>query len=255
MNDTGMQKKITENDILASLESAISSYNTRDFESIAKQSLAKAKSPRRRKLAVREIETPIGLAKEISENLIEKAKQLSNEAHMIEDIISAEIISEEKEIGIKKQVKKKVEKVKRQVSRSRKGEGRRMIRRQLEKINFITPVAKLVHGFGSKYHRQLFTVSLSVAMLVFVGFSTYITYAYVAGGSDLVEKVGNHVILPAGETPKVYIVQSERSEIFQNPLFKGIQVGDNVLSYSNAKKVIIYRGSEDRVVNIVDTTQ
>lgn len=106
------------------------------------------------------------------------------------------------------------------------------------------------------YKKQIMTSALSIIMLGFVVFSSYIAYAYVAASSlDVVSKVSEHVVVPVGETPKVYIIQSEKSEIFQNPLFKGIQVGDNVLSYTNSNKVIIYRAAEDKIVNIVNTTQ
>lgn len=112
-----------------------------------------------------------------------------------------------------------------------------------------------VGQFISKYNRQFLTTGLVMIMLGFVTYSTYIAYAYMSGANDdVVTKVGRLVVLP-NETPKVYIVQSDKSEIFQNPLFTGIAIGDNVLSYSEAGKVIIYRGSEDKVVNIVNTGQ
>jgi hypothetical protein len=109
---------------------------------------------------------------------------------------------------------------------------------------------------SKKYGRFLLNTMLSLTMFGFVALSGYVAYAYVAGNNaDIVGKVGNHIVLPTGETPKVYIIQSEKSEVFQNPLFKGIEVGDNVLNYSNAGKVIIYRSSEDKVVNVISTSE
>jgi hypothetical protein len=60
------------------------------------------------------------------------------------------------------------------------------------------------------------------------------------------------VLLPEGEQPKVYIIQSEKADLFTNPLFVGIKVGDNVLTYTKAGKVVIYRSGEDKIVNIVN---
>ncbi len=104
--------------------------------------------------------------------------------------------------------------------------------------------------------RGLGTVALALMMLFFVSVTTYVTYAYVtANNNDLVNNVARHIVLPEKDTPKVYIVQSEKADIFQNPSFKGIKVGDNVLTYTKSGKVIIYRSSEDKIVNIVNLNQ
>ena len=106
------------------------------------------------------------------------------------------------------------------------------------------------------YRKELTTMSLAICMVLLVSYSSYIAYAYMAGGNnDIVAKVSSHMILPTNETPKVYIIQSDKSEIFQNPTFKGIQVGDNVLSYTNNGKIIIYRSKEDKIVNVVSTAE
>ncbi len=110
--------------------------------------------------------------------------------------------------------------------------------------------------FLTTYKRHLVTTSLYLSLFIFVGLSTYAAYAYIAvGNTDIVQKVSAHVLLPFNETPKVYIIQSEKSEIFQNPLFKGIEVGDNVLSYVAAGKVYIYRSSLDKIINVVSASQ
>jgi hypothetical protein len=97
------------------------------------------------------------------------------------------------------------------------------------------------------------TGALVVMMLGFVTATTYVTYAYVTSGdADLIGNVAKHVLLPEGEQPKVYIIQSEKADLFTNPLFVGIKVGDNVLTYTKAGKVVIYRSGEDKIVNIVN---
>ena len=200
--------QINESDILTSLESAISSYNTKNFEQITRASIAKSKAPSRAKknLAIARVE-------EIPEKVIKNKTKKS---------------------FFSKKVKK--------------------ISSKKNKVNFLK--FSTISAFFENYKKQFVAVGLSLVMVMFVAFSAYGAYAYVNSGNlDLVQKVGMHIILPAGETPKVYIIQSEKSEIFQNPLFAGIKVGDNVLTYTNAHKVIIYRSSEDKVVNIVNTTQ
>ncbi len=105
----------------------------------------------------------------------------------------------------------------------------------------------------SQYRKSAMTGALVLMMLGFVTATTYVTYAYVTSrDADLVNSVAKHVVLSQNETPKVYIVQSEKADLFKNPLFKGIQVGDNVLTYTNQGRVIIYRASEDKIVNIVN---
>lgn len=106
----------------------------------------------------------------------------------------------------------------------------------------------------SKYYRRHFAAfSLVSIMLVLVGMSSYVAYAYVVNNeNNLVKNVEKHLVLTTDESPKVYIVQSEKSEIFQNPLFSGIQVGDNVLNYTQAGKIVIYRSSEDKIVNVLN---
>jgi hypothetical protein len=111
-----------------------------------------------------------------------------------------------------------------------------------------------IKSYTNYYKKEVITSLLVLTMLLFVGMSSYIAYAYViSAGGDVLSKVNDLVILPESEVPKVYIIQSEKSEIFQNPLFNGIKVGDNVLSYPQNGKVIIYRSGENKIVNIVNT--
>lgn len=210
--------ELTEKDILNSLDAAIATYSVKDFQSIA---LPKVKTSR--------------------VNRANKAK---------------------KAIVPQKKVKssKKVKKTGYFFSRKSKSKSENRLTKKemfkLSKTGPFTALGNFFSNFYTNYKKQIFTLSLTAVMVGFIGLTSYIAYAYVAGNNaDIVRKVGVHVVLPAGETPKVYIIQSEKSDIFQNPLFKGIEVGDNVLTYPNAGKVYIYRGSEDKVVNIVNTTQ
>lgn len=214
---------LTEAEILASLDSAISAYGKNDFNSIAKESLSKTKVLSRK-------------------GIIKKTKTISKIEMPVVEVVA------------KKAKLKKVVKLKSKTKKSKKNFTKYIPSFQV--LSFVKPVGKIASKYLFGYKKQMFTVALTLIMLAFVGMTTYVAYAYVAANNnDIVKKVSNHVMLPTSETPKVYIIQSEKSEIFQNPLFKGIEVGDNVLSYTNAGKVVIYRSKEDRVVNIVNTSQ
>lgn len=236
------KKNNTETEVLLSLEKAISLLESTDFLSITKTRLARTKSPKRKK---------------IIENLIKES--ITNPDIDLTNSNSFPIFSDEKEdepaFQSEKPLKSKIIKknnLKTKPTRKSKS-GRRAL---FKKINFILPLRESIKGYSENYKKQFINLTLGLVMVAFTGFSTYIAYAYVSSNSgDLVEKVGAHVVLPVGETPKVYIIQSDKSEIFQNPLFTGIEVGDNVLSYTKSGKVIIYRNKVDKVVNIVNTTQ
>jgi hypothetical protein len=208
-------KHLTENDILKSLENAISAYSDNDFESI------KSELPPRK---------------------LKKIKAKEQEEVKLANIS-------------KKKKSKKVKKSSKKSSRKYKGIFSLLSKRKRTVLLPERTKGKSV-GIISKYRRQLVSVALSLVMVSFVGLTSYVAYAYVTGSNNgIVEKVSAHVVLPIAESPKVYIIQSEKSEIFQNPLFKGIEVGDNVLSYPSTGKVVIYRSSLDKIVNIVNTTQ
>lgn len=212
-------KSIAVNEVLSSLESAISSYNKKDFTAITKNSLAKSKGNKRSVKAIK---------KEEQEEVLIKNS---------ENKITSSILP--KSFKIKKAKSRKI--------------------RHVRSFNLSSKFKYLNIFFASiqNYKKQIMTATLVSTMVLFVSISTYIAYAYVSSPSnlDLVGKVAIHMVLPTTETPKIYIIQSEKSEIFQNPLFAGIKVGDNVLTYASIGKVVIYRSSEDKIVNVVNTTQ
>lgn len=61
--------------------------------------------------------------------------------------------------------------------------------------------------------------------------------------------VDNHIILPANEEPTLATV--EDSNLLTDPFLKKVaKQGDKILLYYTAEKVIVYRPSEDRIVDI-----
>jgi hypothetical protein len=74
---------------------------------------------------------------------------------------------------------------------------------------------------------------------------------------DLVDRVGQLMILPADETPTVATI-SDVSKLVGQSFFANAQNGDKVLIYSDARQAILYRPSTNQIVNIaplnIDTT-
>lgn len=66
---------------------------------------------------------------------------------------------------------------------------------------------------------------------------------------SLVDKVSKHAELPSGEQPTVATV-SDVSKLAKQTFFANAKNGDKVMIYSKAKKAILYRTSEDRIINI-----
>lgn len=152
-----------------------------------------------------------------------------------------------------KQTAKKGKKLKGFFGRKSKNVTRETLKTKSRMISPYWNLGTKMSNVYSAYKKNVMTATLAVLMLGFVTTTTYVTYAYVVSrDADLVSSVAQHVVLPANETPKVYIIQSEKADLFKNPLFRGIQVGDNVLTYTKEGRVIIYRASEDKVVNIVN---
>ena len=65
----------------------------------------------------------------------------------------------------------------------------------------------------------------------------------------LVSTVGRLMSLPADETPTVATV-SDPTKLQDQPFFKNAMVGDKVLIYTKAKKAILYRPDENRVIEV-----
>lgn len=61
--------------------------------------------------------------------------------------------------------------------------------------------------------------------------------------------VGKLMTLPTGERPTVATV-TDLEKIKEQNFFKNSEVGDKVLIYTNAKKVILYRPSENKIIDV-----
>lgn len=108
---------------------------------------------------------------------------------------------------------------------------------------------------------SLIVISISFVMLL-AGANGIIEHVRSSqtGASALQEverEVGRHYLLPTNEQPALVTVEDESK--VTSPFLKQAKNGDKILIYANAKIVIIYRPSIDRIVAVgpvlIDTSQ
>ncbi len=75
------------------------------------------------------------------------------------------------------------------------------------------------------------------------------TAAAQAEADKLVSEVGKVIVLPSDEKPTVATI-TDVEKLKDQPFFKNSKNGDKVLIYTNAKKAILYRESESRVIEV-----
>ena len=71
--------------------------------------------------------------------------------------------------------------------------------------------------------------------------------------SSIVDKVGSLMVLPQSEVPTIATV-SDITKLKDQPFFTNAQNGDKVLMYSGAKKAILYRPSNNKIIEVAPLT-
>lgn len=71
--------------------------------------------------------------------------------------------------------------------------------------------------------------------------------------TSLLEELAQILVLPENETPTIATV-TDTSKLGNQPFFAGAAVGDRVIIYSQSKKAILYRPSDQKVINIAPLT-
>lgn len=105
--------------------------------------------------------------------------------------------------------------------------------------------------------RKLFFIALFVLLVAFAGVAVYFYRQFAELKANpqktvqeeitkIIKKVGKLMVLPEGETPTIATV-TDPERLADQPFFAKAKVGDKVLIYTNAKKVILY----DPVGNII----
>lgn len=67
---------------------------------------------------------------------------------------------------------------------------------------------------------------------------------------DLLAKVGKHILLPAEEEPTIATIVDAEKLSQEQAFYKNVMDGDTVLIYMQAQKAVVYRESEDLLVNV-----
>ena len=65
----------------------------------------------------------------------------------------------------------------------------------------------------------------------------------------IVDRVGQLIVLPEGETPTLATV-ADPDKLRDQPFFAKAKVGDKVLLYTNAQKVILYDPAANKIVEV-----
>jgi hypothetical protein len=66
---------------------------------------------------------------------------------------------------------------------------------------------------------------------------------------SLISEVDKLIVLPADEKPTVVTI-TDVEKVKDQPFFRNAKNGDKVLIYTNAKKAILYRQSEKKVIEV-----
>ena len=66
---------------------------------------------------------------------------------------------------------------------------------------------------------------------------------------QVVDRVSKLMVLPADETPTIVTI-ANTNEIKNQPFFANTKPGDQVLMYPNAQRVVIYRPSDNRIIEV-----
>ncbi len=123
-----------------------------------------------------------------------------------------------------------------------------------------TVFRKLFSFLGFKIVLPLFLEILVFAGIFYLSVS-YIrsnpeTFGLIKGPSiikeeedALIKRVGELIDLPKDERPTIATV-SDKEKVKNQPFFGKVENGDKVLIYTNNKKVILYRPSGDRIVEV-----
>ncbi len=98
------------------------------------------------------------------------------------------------------------------------------------------------------------TGATALIVLIILGYGITKLWGYVFAGSDaelraLVSNVGEHMLLPADETPTLATV-SDMHALEGQEFFKYAEEGDQVLMYMRSRKAIIYRPSIDKIIEV-----
>jgi hypothetical protein len=120
----------------------------------------------------------------------------------------------------------------------------------------ITPLeVEKTSGVSGGSQKSLWPVVMVLAMLFLIATSIagYFYYQYkhsaeVANAEDLVEQIGQTMLLPEG-APTLATV-TDREKLAEQPFFQKSENGDKVLIYTQSGRAILYRPSMKKIVDV-----
>lgn len=105
-----------------------------------------------------------------------------------------------------------------------------------------------------RYKSYIPSVIISVIVVITLGVIALLMWQQQQSQKDItdvqiiMDKVAKHMLLPGNETPALVTVVDKTK--LNNDFFKNAQNGDKALIYQKNHKVIIYRPSADRIVDV-----
>jgi len=121
-------------------------------------------------------------------------------------------------------------------------------------VYFITPFK----SFRSKISFDFFKLKILIGGSIFIFVLSFLIYSYIAKISPndntqdvttLIKSIGELTILPTGEEPTIATVM-DISKLKEQPFFENALVGDRLIIYSESKRAILYRPSENKIIEI-----
>lgn len=114
-------------------------------------------------------------------------------------------------------------------------------RRSRGKIFLILLVTHLLVGFGGWSYGNYTKVTTAVGL---------VTELQPKEVESYVKKVAALIAIPKDEVPKVIVLNNAAEIAKQQPFFVGTKDGDVFLAFNKTKKAIIYRPSENIIINV-----
>lgn len=103
-------------------------------------------------------------------------------------------------------------------------------------------------NFKFSFNYKKYTkILLGLLTLSLVGWLLY--YFIFSKAPDPLENLQKIVILPS-ETPVIYVI-SENADVLKNPVFAQARAGDKVFVFEKSAFMVIFRESEDKIVDVV----
>ncbi len=94
----------------------------------------------------------------------------------------------------------------------------------------------------------VFVLGVVIAVATIIGLMFFLSSRNLEDVSVVKGLVGRHYVLPTDEEPALATVEDKTK--VKSEFFRSAENGDKLLVYKNAKKVILYRPSIDRIIEI-----